>query len=50
MSINEGVNAVLIAVNVWWMLRLFIGLCEPPRKRGRRVTGKFVQDDADKPK
>jgi hypothetical protein len=44
-TVNELVNAAMLAFNVWWMLKIFIGLCQPPQPQRKR-RGSWTQDDA----
>lgn len=45
MTLNELVNAAMFAFNAWWMLRIFIGLVQPPQAQ-RKKRGTWTQDEA----
>jgi hypothetical protein len=44
-TLNELVNAAMLALNAWWMLKIFIGLVQPPHPTRKR-SGRWTQDDA----
>jgi hypothetical protein len=48
MTPNEVVNAVLLAFNAWWMLSIFVGLCQPVQPRTRKQRGTWTQDEKSK--
>ena len=44
MTINDAVQVVLLALNLWWLVKIGIGLVQPaPAKR--RHSGTWVQRD-----
>lgn len=42
MSVNDAIHAVLIAINVWWVVKIGIGLVQPAHQK-RPHSGTWVQ-------
>jgi uncharacterized membrane protein len=44
-TVNELVNAAMFALNVWWIVKIAIGLVQPAQPKRKR-RGSWTQDEA----